>query len=513
MATEIRQAGRTSRGKGHPLSIRLDAPRAPRPQWCWRDDWVQGGESIYSLIGLFQALNIVGSQQIRTNFVEASDPGLSRFVRHPVVSLLRPDRFRAAAFATSIRLSLDVVQQSFVSEAFPVSGWCGHQNLRWCPQCVKAGYHAPLFQLLMVYECPAHHRPLEQHCPRCRSAFPYQLTTGTQTPLFLCPACKLDLAPEMRAGRRRALAPEDMRMLDHSAKLMQFCDSLPTMVSQALGTASSPQGSDVLVSTPAAQVSESDFKTFVTQVLASLRLGDQTDWDRVEPSISFVDQRVQLGSRRRTKTCDAKSGWPDRLVAASDKGLYGAAALYRCVRRHHWRTIVHRHQRCVVSACRRLWWPITGSRTPCFCPVAMAFIRWRLRWESAVRCTDLIAEAIGPPLGIVTWLASAPVGPASAGQPMRDWLINHVFGYELLASFERMLVEEQGRPEDELVEWKRDWVAPAANCCWVCAGSGTKYQPARLFVRQNMFLECVQGCRAANGHYAKHLGAIARIDH
>ena len=288
---------------------------------------------------------------------------------------------------------------------------------------------------------------------------------------------------------------------------------LPTMVSQALGTPLAMQGSDVMVSPPALRVTESDYKTFVTQVLASLRSANQADWDRCEPSFSYVDIGVQAGRRRRAKLPAASSGWTDHLVSASDKGLHRAAALYRCVRRHLWRTVVYPHHRCVASACQRLWWPITGCKTASFCPVAAAFVRWRLRWESAVRCTDLMTAAITPPLGLVTWLASAPIGPAAGTEPVHDWLVDHVLGCDLMDAFEDMLAEEIERPADEPIKWTREWAAPAGHSCWVCTGRGTKYQPATLFVRGRTSGDLQRWDSVDAGHYARHLDAIARIEH
>ncbi len=512
MAKQLRSAAPAPRKARGTMQICLDIPKAPTPQWCWRDDWVQRGESIYSLIGLFEALNVVGGRQIRAEFVDAVQPGTSRFLIQPTLDLLRPDRFRAAWFATVIRQQIDVVNQSFVSEAFPVSGWVGHRQLFWCPQCVKSGYHAPLFQLPMIYECPAHHCPLESRCPRCRSSFPYQLTTNSATPLFCCPGCKLDLAPGMRKGRRRPLGAEEIRMLGHRAELMKFCDSLPTMVSEALDTPVAPRGGDVIVSPPALRVAEPDFKTFVTQVLASLRSANQADWDRCEPSFSYVDNG-QAVRRINGKLIAARSGWSDHLVPASDWGLHRAAALYRCVRRHLWQTVVRPHRRCVTAVCRRLWWPIIGCETPSFCVVAAAFIRWRVQWESAVRCTDLMAAAISPPLGLVTWLASAPVGPAAGTKIVESWLVDHVLAGDLINTFESMLAEEIARPYGEPIRWSRARASFADHACWVCTGRGTKHHPARLFVRCCGDHERRRPERVDPGHYARHLAAVASIEH
>jgi hypothetical protein len=145
--------------------------------------------------------------------------------------------------------------------------------------------------------------------------------------------------------------------------------------------------------------------------------------------------------------------------------------------------------------------------------VAAAFVRWRLRWESAVRCTDLIAAAITPPLGLVTWLASAPIGPAAGTEPVHDWLVDHALGCDLMDAFEDMLVEEINRPAGDPIKWAREWVAPAGHSCWVCTGRGTKYQPARLFVRERSAHDLRRWCRVEASHYARHLAAVAQIEH
>ena len=69
-----------------------------------------------------------------------------------------------------------------------------------------------------------------------------------------------------------------------------------------------------------------------------------------------------------------KRGWDNRLKASY--------LVYSTVRRHLWRHVVSQHHACIFSAGSHLWWHMEGERTTGFCPVAEAFLRWRMHWEA-----------------------------------------------------------------------------------------------------------------------------------
>ena len=512
MRSARRSTAGTASDKGRALQICLDAPRVAQPQWCWRDDWVQGQESIYSLIGQFQVLNVVGAKQVRAAFVEAVQPGTSIGLRTPVVDLIRTDRIRLASFAAAVRLPVDVVRLGFVSEAFPTSGWRGHADLRWCSECVKSGYHTPMFQLPMVEVCPAHHGVLKHRCPRCRSPFPYQLTTLSQLPLFCCPSCKWDLISSMRSGSRLALTSSHLQLLKQRSALLQFVDSLPSVFARHCGNGPSLRTAALVMSPPSVRGNDGEFRAFIARVLASLEATTQGDWDQCNPTYTYVERNVALRRSRGSTTAAGEPGWSEHLVPRSDERLRRVVALYRCVRRHVWRNLVRSHRRCVSAVCRRMWWPIVGSDSPPFCPVAAAFLRWRLRWESAIRLSDMLNRPNTPPLGLVTWLASSPIAPPSCTRSAQDWLVDHVLGFDLLGDFDAILGEEMVRRTDQPIYWVREWADGAGQSCWVCAGSGTKSNPFRLFVDNTSPIPQSMSADEV-GHYWDHLAIVGKIEH
>lgn len=496
--------------------IRVDVPRRPQSAWCWREDWLCGGESIYSLLALFEGLNVLEGRQVTDAFVEPVPTGRNGYVKVPTVDLRSPQRFRIARFAAVTHLSVDAVTQGFVTEAFPHSGWRGDMSLRWCPECAKAGYHCAMFQLPLIYECPAHGCPLLSHCPRCRSMIPYKLSGAAvaAAPLFCCPQCKLDLAPQLRGGTHKlVLGNEQARALQERSRLLQFWDRLPMVAAELLNGGRPASVMDLVTSIPGERVGARRFTAFVTRAMASLKASPQADWQHLEPSCSFAEPRAARARRMRSTTRTA-SGWPDHLVPRTDRNLTLAAEVYRCVRRHLWRTVVHAHQLCAWSAAMHIWWPVTGSTTAAFCPVAAAYLRWRIQWEGMAVVTALRAEPTSAPLGLVTWLATAaPMGAITWTMAVRSWLTREVLGRDLLMSFDEMLLEEVGRNDHEKIAWTREPAQGLPRSCWVCAGRGTAASPARLFVLPpDKSCTAVESARG-KGHYRRHLAELKSIRH
>lgn len=493
------------------LEILLHEPEIIIPAWCWRSDWVQGGESIYSLLGIFQALNLVHGRHLREFIATPEDPEAPSFRKRSNIDLRSADRFRTAWFAATVHETLDAVRLGFVKEAFPVSGWSGEPDLRWCPMCARSGYHTAFFQLLIVHECPAHGCPLERRCPRCRTCFPYRLDASVATPLFCCPACKLDLAKDLRSGFPRSGGREEIGLITGRLRQLQYLDRLPSLISSALQGCSSYEVSSVCVGPPRSGGRDGEFQTFVSEVLSSLRPSGQLDWVVRAPSFRFVE-RIGIHGANAGRGRSAKSGWPYSAIAKTDQNLQQAGALYRCIRRHLWRTVVRSHHRCVMSACERLWWPIVGTTTSAFCPVAVAFLRWRLRWEAVPRLTDLLRSPINTPHGLVAWLGVAPFGLTSWTPGLRQWLIDHLLGHELLLSFGELYDEEVGRPFGETVKWAREWTRTVVRCSWVCAGRGSVSMPARLYFGGQGFRDLV-AVPNGSGHRAAHVAALASTSH
>jgi hypothetical protein len=302
-----------------------------------------------------------------------------------------------------------------------------------------------------------------------------------------------------------------VKLLIQRSSLLRLCDALPTLVAITTDATCSP--ANVTWAPPATRAADDDFKAFVTRVLVSLKASPQADLDRCEPAYSYAEAGARLRRLPHEKLATVSSGWPLHIIASSDRRLYRAAGLYRCVRRHLWRTAVHSHRRCVKTACQKLWWPVTGSCTPSFCAVAVAFLRWRRRWEWVICMTELLGRPNAAPFGLIAWLASAPIGPVAWTDATQSWLLDHLLGSELLNSFEDMLAEELARPQAEQIAWRREWADRASCTCWVCVGQGTRSRPARLFMPGSTSTGVRGTVPAGARHYSSHLASIARIEH
>ena len=70
-----------------------------------------------------------------------------------------------------------------------------------------------------------------------------------------------------------------------------------------------------------------------------------------------------------------------RIKRDPEEVLREAQVIYRTLLRWLHRHVVHDHRGCVAAAQKHLWWDTEGETTQAFCPVAMAFLRWRMQWE------------------------------------------------------------------------------------------------------------------------------------
>ena len=47
-----------------------------------------------------------------------------------------------------------------------------NEKRRNCPSCAQSGYHAIYYDFPWMHECPIHHKPLIDHCPKCHMPWP-----------------------------------------------------------------------------------------------------------------------------------------------------------------------------------------------------------------------------------------------------------------------------------------------------------------------------------------------------
>jgi hypothetical protein len=296
-------------------------------------------------------------------------------------------------------------------------------------------------------------------------------------------------------------------------ELLRFCDQLPTLISDTTKDLPNLSSTDVMVSAPGEFVPASRFTTFVVRVMKSLRSSSQQDWDHAPPTCSFAEEGISPSRGLRLPDRPLRHGWPVQAIGRNDRQLSLAAGIYRCVRRHLWHTVVHDHQACFVAAAKHLWWPLLGSTTTAFCPVALAFLRWRMWWEGVSVASALLAAPRSAPLGVVTWLAvAAPVGARNWSFAVDAWLLAEVGGRDMLASFYALLEQAHCDREADEVIWNRVSAHRDVRTSWVCAGRGVRHDAVQLFIETDVCRGHVE-CEKGRAHAAWHRAQLARIAH
>jgi hypothetical protein len=497
--------------------IVLCGPSAVDPGWCWRPDWICGGESAYGLLGLFQLLNVIRTRALVIEF--AAQPAITRRPREkvPTLDLYDPQQFDMPHLAKAMCLELDALKKAFLCELFQHSLWKGSPCLRWCPECIKSALHPILFQLPVVHSCPAHSVELLDRCPRCRTSIPYKLYgASTAVPLFFCHACKYDLLSEVRDSLvRPAPTPSVLEALAAETSVLDLCDRLPTITGGVLTGADARAYRELALSIPRRSNHTAGFPNFAKQVMASLA-GKDSD-NSLRPSYVLVEPRAL---RCKPAAADKFScGWSRHLISPSDKRLIQAALVYRTVRRNLWRRRIYGHRQCTKSTCMKIWWPVVGSQTTALCPISTAFIRWRMFWEGTSVPTGLCGDPQSPPLGLIAWLGLvAPVGSASWSDAASNWLLKHVLGCELLASFDALLIQAYKDLEQDHIVWNRVALDELPRVGWVCAGKGSRNNPLRLYVMPNSEFNVEAGLspgfpREGRQHWHWHQECLSRVEH
>lgn len=462
--------------------------------WCWRDDWATGFDSAFGLLAKFASLNAMGAKEVAHVFIDRECGRRTAILRAPNLDLRCSEFFDKARMASILRLDGEGLQHAFLLETLVNKKRVCGEMLRWCPQCAKRGFHTPVFQLDLVAACPVHGCKLRSKCPHCHTRIPYRLTPETFKSPFTCPSCKDDFAPALRDPKTRSLRlrASSTAWITNLVKLFTFEDKIVPVKLElnrrrrmlGIGEAAFAPGDWRRI--------ETEYTGFVTQALDDLAAnaaGGQRALPFKQMSLTFkreaqVAAKPRKERRRRTRPIPVpgtlknssllKKGWDDRLRASYQ--VYGA------VRRHLWRHVVRKHHACSVVAARQMWWHMEGEKTKAFCPVAEAFLRWRMYWEGCGVPRHLLAPMAKDPAGLAGWLAwGAPICPPGWAWEAEQWVSDHVLGRTLLGSFREFLQIALRDHERGKIFWNNHALTGKYECYWAIAGKDSPAAPVRLY--------------------------------
>ncbi|MFZ6659088.1 hypothetical protein [Undibacterium sp. TJN19] len=469
----------------------------------------------------FAKLNALSAREIAHVVISRKCGKRTAILAKPNVDLRDFSVFDMDAMAELFHTNLSQVQSAFLFADFPNSSNRSSENLRWCTMCAALGFHTPIFQMNVLRHCPVHEIALQSRCDGCKRVIPYRLQLDVAKAPFCCPGCGFDLAPGIRMDQEKVLMLRvtELLRLNQAMDFLKFEEmSLPVKLD--INRKRLQLGQGELIAAPLEQCGYfSRYIGFISYVIRDLgylaaELQNPLPMERVE--------RVSYGDFD-SATFDSDNGEVNRLFSPGklrsrvpenwDQELQAVVTVYRAIRRHIWRHVVKKHQYCIASSSNHLWWDMEGERTKAFCPVAEAFIRWRMLWEGCSTPRYLYSKHKKEPFGLIGWLSARPSPcPAHWSYATRLWVTKHIFANACLESFrERLMIAQKNVQRGEIF-WNKDKSAVRYDSYWAVTGSDCKASPAVVYVRCPMeetppfVLQ-----RGLGGHRDDHLTQLSDI--
>src|SRR5882672_8636564 len=180
------------------------APQA----FCWRPDSIRPYESLWSVFQKLAQLNATTASGV-IELLYAGGAINSRLKANRKLDLLRFGLLDREQLAEFLHLEPGQVYQAsalaYLREDEITS--LASTHLRYCPCCLRTGFHSPVHQFLFLKRCPAHHKEvLTDHCAVCNwGPVPYDVSSIGDTTFLGGECC---LKAYRREGKRLTKKPQ-----------------------------------------------------------------------------------------------------------------------------------------------------------------------------------------------------------------------------------------------------------------------------------------------------------------
>ena len=321
--------------------------------YCWFLSYIYPRESQWSICHKFAAWNALGVHALHR--IVASKPFSA--VNLGQAKFIDPEKFfRLTGFSeVDIKRALPDCYLNQKEERLRA------ETLRFCPQCLSAGFHSVLHQLLLFGNCPIHHVPLRQGCPSCNSCISMEANGKNFSAAYACPSCGKEFA-KVETLSLVKLNPKEAKKLEDVGRELEILASKRRNANVSWGI--------------------------------SLRKASYKNPDHV--LIYWRDLWGEGGSRKKSSASVIHSSITlSQKPATKDHSRpFEPWNTYRVIRRHFHDKIRKKHQRCLIQI------QLLGSAYEGFkssasigCPVVHAFFLWRMYWENKLVLNDLLYDA------------------------------------------------------------------------------------------------------------------------
>lgn len=261
-----------------------------------------------------------------------------------------------------------------------------------------------------------------------------------------------------------------------------------------------------------------NFRQFVTDVLTSVMQSvecpPQNSLVPLTPTYTFLGHAANGKAeviKKRKVNGKSLSGTRGAFV---DTKFEEAWTIYRAVRRNILRHHVCEHRRCIEHAMKALWWNLEGERTPAFCSIALAFIRWRMQWEGKRVPAQLDdGKRRGNLYGLVGWISKdAPIFKDNWPQDFESWINAHLLSVACIDSFVEWIRISERDAAMNSVCWQLNEHESFMSRHWACSGRGNRFEPGLLYV-ETPVVGCLTNYRPRCGkkHWLGTLSSLAKI--
>lgn len=223
------------------------------------------------------------------------------------------------------------------------------QTLRFCPECIKSGYHSCLYQLMLFKYCPIHYLELQIQCPYCFSLISMDASGRNFKNAYGCPICKTCFC-EIDDIRNIGLGKFQIERIERAGEILLNCLNR--------GKKCSVFYSDSYYELPRKKKSGNCILQIWTDLFPSNIITTESN-----------DLNHYVVKRRRTEN-------------ASESDHLKIIAIYKSIRRHIFKVYIRPHKKC-YQAIKKIGAVYSGfsCNGSIFCPDVHGYIIWRMYWE------------------------------------------------------------------------------------------------------------------------------------
>lgn len=403
----------------------------------WRPEGLARYESLWSILHKLQRLNYVSSLALFRVICHKGYREITT-VSVDLLDLQKIDVPRLAGLLgiSKAKLALSVVEPYLL----PSKSSTLHSAsfyLRFCPLCIKKGFHTPLFQLNTVERCPIHNRLLKEQCPRCHATIPYKFRRSKFSNSYGC-ACGYVFWTKRDAKKwKPGINPTEERLIENYLRWSSRVVAGKDMALRDLPVLPGWYYTDLLISgywsdlRPIPGWSAGCFKRDAHQM-------------RGQAICGIYLTLIPTESMAAACAWDGEDGASEEEGQAIRRIARVFMPIYKSTRRKL-QKLLHDHRACIqVARASSCWSPCNVSATDALCQWGSAFILWQSIWRRSdfrvlnvhLRGSISFFKAdINFSIGIIYRVLQAKLPFSGSTQQLFEWVVLRLLALRLIGSF------------------------------------------------------------------------------